>query len=156
MMRCTPLLALLLVSGCTPSGGGPSPRAVLVVSSRDYSIDRVLEPLDSIRGVLGSRVDKSKQTIEVGDRKLPQFPMYQVAYWYPDNGSDYYGVAVVKWVTDGEDTNDRYFIDVYAEDESCSLCGVVKAALDEHHVSYFSACDNPTKSTRHEKMRCGT
>jgi hypothetical protein len=81
--------------------------------------------------------------------------MYAVAYWYPDAGSDYYGVGLVRWAAGGEDTDDRYFVEVYAEDKSCSLCGTVRNALDEHHVSYFSACDNPEKSTRLERIRCG-
>jgi uncharacterized protein len=43
--------------------------------------------------------------------------------WYPDNGSDYYGVGLVQWIPGGDDTNDRGFIEVYANDEHCALCG---------------------------------
>lgn len=80
--------------------------------------------------------------------------MYEVAYWYPDSGSDYYGVALIKWMHGGEDTNDRYFIEVYAKDKDCSLCGTVRDALDGHQVSYFSACDHLNQSTQYEKARC--
>jgi hypothetical protein len=156
MLRRALLPGLLLVSACMPSGGGPSPRAVLVISSRDYPVEQVVGVLDSTPRSLDARVDKSKETRVVGNQTLPRFPMYEVAFWYPFNRSDFYGVALVKWFPGGEETNDRYFVDVYAEDAGCSLCSAVKAAFDEHHIAYFSACEHPENSTKYERIRCGT
>jgi hypothetical protein len=161
MRRHTLTLLWLLVAGCMPQGSGPSPRAVLVVSSRDYPLQRVVEPLESLGGTIGPKKDKSTETLDVGAKQVPQFSQYEIAYWYPQNGSDIYGVALIKWVSDlkgawAETMRDRYFIEVYSQDEACSLCRSVKAVLSEHKVSYFSACDNPTSSTQYEKVRCGT
>lgn len=64
-VRCILLLVPMCLAGCSPmpSPGGPSPRAVLVVSSKAYSLQSILATLDSIGGALGSRIDKSKETI---------------------------------------------------------------------------------------------
>ncbi len=91
---------------------------------------------------------------------MRQFPQYEVAYWYPESGSDIYGVALIKWVSDvnGADADtlrNHYFIEIYSQDKGCSLCSTVKSELSAHHVSYISACDNP-KRTEYEKTRCGS
>jgi hypothetical protein len=159
MLRGALVLALAAVTGCMPQSGGPSPRAVLEVSSIDYPLSRIVQQVESVHS-LGPRVDKSAEIIEVGGRKVPQFSQYEIAYWYPQSASDIYGVALVKWVSDlnGPDAKtirDRYFIEVYSQDESCSLCDSIKRALSEQRVSYFSACDSPNR-TAYEKSRCGT
>jgi hypothetical protein len=156
MLHRVLLPGLLCLSACVPSGSGPTPRAVLVISSDEYTIERILEALDAVPGALGARVDKSKETISVGDRTLQRFPMYQEAYWYPFRRSEYYGIGIVKWVPGGEETDDRYFIDVYADDDGCSLCGAVKDTFDQRGVKYFSACEHPDRSTKFERIRCGT
>jgi hypothetical protein len=93
--------------------------------------------------------------------KLHETPnrLYEMAYWYPRKGSKTYGVALVKYVSDlkgsgAEEMTHRYFVEVYAQDKECTLCNSVKTAFLQRHVSYFSACDNPDKSTGYEKMRC--
>jgi hypothetical protein len=136
-------IALLTYPG---GGGGPSPKAVLVISSKEYPLERILEPLESLQGSVGPRLDKSLH-------------LHEIAYWYPSKGSDIYGVGVAKYVSDlkgvgAEEMRDRYFVEVYAWDKGCSLCNSVKAALSARNVSYFSACENATASTEYEKIRC--
>ena len=148
MLRKLLLISLLLLVGCMPQSG-PSPKAMFVISSNDYALLRVLEALDAVPA-LDDRVDKK-----------PDFNYYESAYWYSHKASQIYGVGVVKWPADlkGDGTEEmkgRYFVDVYAKDDACSLCSSVKASLITHKVSFFSACDNPRKSTAFERIRCGT
>jgi hypothetical protein len=159
--RSFPLLLSLCIVGCMPQGSGPSPRAVLVISSKDYSLEKVLEPLESLHDLLKSKIDKKQETIEVGGRAVPEFAQYEIAYWYPQGGSNIYGVGLVKWASDlkGPDAvamSQRYFVEVYAEDDACALCASVKRSFLQHNISYFSACENPKTSTAYEKIRCGT
>lgn len=140
-------IAFLVIGSVTLfSGSGPSPRAVLVISSKDYPLARVLEPLDSLRGSIGSRVGKSLHN-------------HEIAYWYPLKGSDIYGVGVAKFAATlkgvgAEEMRDRYFVEVYAQDIGCSLCDSVKAALSARNVSFFSACEKATATTEYEKILC--
>ena len=141
------------------SGGGPSPKAVLVISSKEYPLQRILETLEALRGSIGPGLDKTLETIELGDKKIPRFHNHEVAYWYPYKGSDIYGVAVAKYVSSlkgvgADEMRDRYFVEVYAWDRACSLCDSVKAALSARNVSYFSACENTSSATDYEKIRC--
>ena len=144
----------VFLAGCMPQGSGPSPRAVLVISSDEYSLSKIVETIDSIGSPLGTRIDKSQETIEIGESSQPRFSQFEIAYWYPSNGSEYYGVALVKWIPGFEDMSDRYFIDVYAADEACSLCGGVKLVLQNSGIKYLSACERPDISTEYEKFRC--
>jgi hypothetical protein len=113
-------------------GGGPSPNAVLVIRADAYPITDVLEPLDALTPLLDRRIDKRPE------------PLYSSAYWYPHQGSEIYGVALVEWEQDLkgsgiEDMKNRYFVEVYAKDEACSLCTAVKSSLAKHHIQFFSA-----------------
>jgi hypothetical protein len=148
MLRRLLMVSFLILAGCMPQSG-PSPKAMFVISSSEYDLARVLEALDAVPD-LGRRVDKK-----------PEFDYYESAYWYSDKGSQIYGVGLVKWPEDleGDGTSemkDRYFVDVYATDGACALCKSVKASLTAHHISFFSACENPKKSTAFERIRCGT
>ena len=161
MRRHLLLVFLSCLFGCGSESSPPSPRAVLVVSSNDYSPSQVMRSIDSLRGSLGPKIDKAADTVDVGGKAIRRFAQYQIAYWYPFAGSDFYGVAVVKWVSDlkgkgADEMRDRYFIEVYARDESCELCNSVKSALAEHQISYFSACDHPGARSEYERIRCGT
>jgi hypothetical protein len=158
VLRFIPLLLSLCILGCMPQGSGPSPRAVLVISSKDYSPEKVLEPLESLHDLLESKVDKKQET---SGRAIPQFDQYEIAYWYPQGGSNIYGVSLVKWVShlkgpDSETMSQRYFVEVYAQDEACALCASVKRSFLQHNISYFSACENRKTSIAYEKIRCGT
>jgi hypothetical protein len=152
---------LLCLAACIPQGGGPSPRALLVISSENYSLEQVLGTLDSLSPTLDARIDKKVETIQVGESKIPRYQQYDIAYWYPQNGSDTYGVAIVKWVSnlngpDAKTMTNRYFIDVYADDTQCALCSAVKDALAKREISFFSACERPDQRSTHESIRCGT
>jgi len=160
MSRVLPLALAASLVGCMPQSGEPGPRAVLVVSSKDYPTKSVADALQSLR-TLGPGIDKSRDTIDAGGKQIAHFSQYELAYWYPDNGSSVYGVALIKWVSnlngpEAASIRDRYFVEVYSQDQSCALCSSVKESLVKHNVSFFSACDHPASSTEYEKVRCGT
>ncbi|TCK16985.1 hypothetical protein DFR30_0205 [Thiogranum longum] len=156
MLRIVIAITSILVSGCLPQSGGPSPKAVLVVSSERYQPDQVLKSLDSIGDSLDKKIDKKEEVIEIGETKYRKYDYYEIAYWYPNNGSKYYGVSLVKWMRGDEETDNRYFIDVYSEGEKCELCNTVKSALDQFKIEYYSACEKSNTRTEYEKIRCGT
>jgi hypothetical protein len=139
MLRQVPLLLSLCLFGCMPQSGGPSPRAVLVSPSQDYAVEKILEPLASLGTLLGSRIDKKLETIIVGGNAMSRFSQYELAYWYPHEGSDIYGVAVIRWDSklhgpDADTIVNRYFVEVYAPDAECSLCQAVRNA--ERHILF--------------------
>jgi len=134
-------------------GGGPSPRLVLVVSSETYEVGQILEAIDNIEGGLEPRIDKHD------DSTPHNYFFYKHAFWYPQNGSDVYGIAIVEWDTSSWDNDEqqmggRFFIDVYSESTSCVLCPLVKTVLSEARVEYSSPCENPKGLTDYEKIRC--
>ena len=159
MQRITLLIALLCIAGCVPQSDSPSPRAVFVVSSTDYTQEKLLASLDA---AFQPRIDKTLETIEWSDgRKTPRFSHFEIAYWYPYQDSDLYGVALVKWASrltgqGTEEMRDRYFIDVYAEDGPCTLCSITRKALLAQEIAFRAPCEDPQSSTSYEKVRCGT
>lgn len=134
-------------------GGGPSPKLVLVVPSDKYEVGSVLAAIEKIEGTLGPGVNK-KEAAE-GDR----FFYYKHAHWYPSNGSDTYGIALVEWDTTTWENDDHqmggsYFIDVYSENNECSLCTQLKQALSQSQVQFNSPCENDSNLTKYEYIRC--
>ena len=146
-MRIKALAVIILaLPGCMPSSG-PSPNAVLVIDSKNYPVSQLLAPLDSMRS-LDARIDKRGK-----------FPIYDTAYWYSADGSAIYGVSLVEWRPDiqgewAQDVKARYFIEIYAKDKTCAMCGAVKKSLERSHIRFRSACERP--STAYERTRCGT
>ncbi|MBL4774133.1 MAG: hypothetical protein JKX98_11265 [Alcanivoracaceae bacterium] len=94
------LFFLLLLIG-NPMGGGPNPKAVLVVSSKKYELSQILNSIDLIENTLDKRINKKLETIKIGDSAIQRYSYYEAAYWYPKDSSDIYGVAIVKWDTKG-------------------------------------------------------
>ncbi|WP_144062464.1 hypothetical protein [Simiduia agarivorans] len=134
-------------------GGGPSPNLVLVVSSNEYEVTNVIDAIDNIGSTLGPRQNRKDPT--EGDR----FFYYKHAYWYPSNGSDTYGIALVEWDTttwenDKQQMGGRYFIDVYSEEKECSLCDQLRAALFQAQVKFKSPCEIQSDLTEYERIRC--
>jgi len=159
-MRTFLLLAVLsIAAGCALGGGGPAPRAVFVIASTQHPLEKVLAALDAVYAI---RIDKKKETITLSDKKeIPRFSHFEVAYWYPLDGSDVYGVALVKWRSDlkgegADEMKDRLFVDVYATDKGCALCSTTREALKAHGISFRSPCESPESSTKYEQIRCGT
>ena len=150
-MRTSLLAAIpLLLSACMPSGSGPNPNAVLVISSTDYSPEQVQEAIEDVRPEIDAGIDKK-----------PDFSFYKLAYWYPQHGSDIYGVGITQWPDDlnGDDAKemtDRYFVEVYSTEQACPLCKSTKDALTKRGIAFFSACENKGKSSNFERIRCGT
>ena len=130
-------------------GGGPNPKAVLVVSSKKYELSQILNSIDLIENTLDKRINKKLETIKIGDSAIQRYSYYEAAYWYPKDSSDIYGVAIVKWDTkgqgNGEDNKDnRYFIDVYAKEQKCTLCLEVESTLTSNGIEFFSECEKST------------
>lgn len=157
MYRVVTLIIIFVISGCMPGSSGPSPKAVYVVSSVNYQAEKILDSIDSLIGLLDNRIDKKQEFTQIGEDKIPMYGYYEMAHWYPYKESEFYGVSIIKWESSaGGDTENRYFIDVYEDGGTCLLCDSVKKALEKSIIQYFSACENPKTSTKHEKIRCDT
>jgi hypothetical protein len=156
-LKIISVILLLFGFGCNPipKGGGPSPKEILIVSSETYSIKQLLASLNKADLELDSAIDKTKETEKIGENERLKFPYYSIAYWYPYEKSEYYGVALVKWAGKNEDKANKYFISVYSEKEQCTLCGSVKKALDQSQISYYSACEVEPIKTEYERFICG-
>lgn len=126
---------------------------VLVVKSNEYEVNKLLAIIDRIDGELGPRKNK-KEAAEV-DR----FFYYKHAYWYPSNGSDIYGIALVEWDTttwkdDDQKMGGSYFIDVYSEGKECPLCEKLKMSFLQNQVKFKSPCETQANLTEYERIRC--
>ena len=154
-MRLFSILTAMIILGCSPipQGSGPSPNQILVVSASSYPAQKILESIGTAELGLDEGFDKSNDVI--GDSEHPRYPQYEIAYWYPFKGSEFYGVAIVKWVGDSE-LSRKYYIDVYSEDEKCSLCEGVIGALQAARIVHYSACKEKPRKSEYEAARCET
>lgn len=153
----TSLAVLALTSSCSPvpKGSGPQPNDILVISTTDAELADLVGAVEGIEPKLDPVIDKKAETREIGGSTYPRFPYFEVALWYPLNGSDYYGVAITKWIPGAPETDNRYLIDVYTEEKVCALCELVKGKLSEAKIPFYSACTSP-KATKRESANCRT
>ncbi len=134
-------------------GSGPSPKLVLVASSEEYKVEDILGAIDSMASDLDLKINKKSESTP------HNFTYYKHAYWYPSNGSETYGIAIVEWDTSSWDNDDSrmggsYFIDVYSEAKECKLCSSLKATFQRRKINFSSPCEKSTGLTKYEKIRC--
>ena len=135
------------------NGNGPSPKLVLVVSSKEYKVEDILGVIDGMEAGLDPKINK-KDALAPHD-----FSYYKHAYWYPSNGSNTYGIAIVEWDTSSWDNDDSrmggsYFIDVYSEAKECKLCSSLKVNFQKSKIDFSSPCEQSKGLTKYEKIRC--
>jgi hypothetical protein len=153
----TSLAVLALTSSCSPvpKGSGPQPSDILVISTTDTDLSALVRAMEGIEPRLDPVIDKKAETIEVGGSRIPRFPYFEVALWYPLKGSNYYGVAITKWIPGAPETDNQFLIDVYTEGKVCALCERVKATLNEAKIPFYSACTS-SRATKRESSNCRT
>lgn len=147
------VLALTLSCSPVPKGSGPQPSDILVVHATDAQISDLVKAVEGLEPKLDPVIDKKAETREIGGSTYPRFPYFEVALWYPLNGSEYYGVAITKWIPGAPETDNRFLIDIYSEEKACGLCELVKGKLSDEKIPFYSACTSP-RATKSESSNC--